>query len=79
MGRLPWTRDFSLQVAYAPSRIKGLTLSANFLNIFNERGVRAVSETGEDSAGSPDVNYLRPSLDALQAPRRVRLTANYEF
>jgi hypothetical protein len=79
VGRLPWTRDFSLQVAYTPSRIKGLTLSANILNIFNERGVRAVSETGEDSGGSADVNYLRPSLDALQAPRRVRLTANYEF
>jgi len=79
LGRLPWTRDISLSATYTPASVKGLKLGISVLNIFNERGVRAISETGEDASGTPDVNYQRPSLDALQQPRRVRVTAAYEF
>lgn len=79
-GRLPWTRDFSVQAVYMPGWAKGLTLGVDVLNIFNERGVRAVDEAGElDSIGSVNPTFNRPLLSSLQRPRSVRLTAAYDF
>ncbi|MFD2367428.1 TonB-dependent receptor plug domain-containing protein [Pseudoduganella sp. GCM10020061] len=77
-GRLPWTRDLSLQAVYEPKWQKGLSFQIDVLNIFNERGVTSVQERGEISAANtPRPAYLQPL--SLQNPRRVRLTAAYEF
>ena len=79
LGRTEWVRDLSLNVAYEPRAVKGLMLAASVLNVFNQRGVRAISETGEDASGSPDPDYQKPERDALQAPRRFTFTASYNF
>jgi hypothetical protein len=77
-GRLPWTRDLSVQAVYEPKWMKGLSFQVDVLNIFNERGTTSVQERGEiSSAGTPRPAYLQPL--SLQNPRRVRLTAAYEF
>ncbi len=79
-GRLPWTKDLSLQFNYTPQWQKGLTFNVNILNVFNNRGTRAIDEVGElDSVGSVNPTYQRPLLSSLQAPRSIRMTLGYEF
>jgi hypothetical protein len=79
LGRLDWNRDISLSATYSPKAIKGLSLTANVLNIFNERTVGAVDEAGEDTAGAANPNFQRPVLAGVQGARAVRLNATYEF
>jgi len=80
LGRTPWTRDFSLQLAYVPAWMKGLSAKVDVLNVFNSRGVRGVDEAGElDSVGSVNPTYGRPLLGSLQRPRSMRMTVAYEF
>jgi len=79
-GRLKWTEDMGIQVQYTPSKVKGLTLKMDVLNLFDNRAVRGINEEGEaGSSGSVNVDYKRPRLAAIQSPRTVRLTAAYEF
>ncbi len=78
-GRLPWTREVNLQATYTPNWQKGLTVTLDALNIFNERGIRGINEQGEFGVGSPDPSYGQPIADSLQKARSVRLTASYEF
>jgi outer membrane receptor protein involved in Fe transport len=79
LGRLPWTREVNLQATYTPNWRKGLTFTVDALNIFNERGIRAVNEQGEFGISTPDPSYGQPIADSLQKARSVRLTAMYEF
>jgi hypothetical protein len=77
LGRLPWTRDLSLQATYTPDWAKGVTFQADVLNVFNERGVRGVEEGGENAVNTPNPAYGQPIQ--LQKARTVRLMAQYEF
>ncbi|MBI5257062.1 MAG: TonB-dependent receptor [Burkholderiales bacterium] len=80
LGRMPWTRDLSVQLVYSPQWAKGLTAKLDVLNVFNERGVRGMDEVGElDAVGSVNPTYQRPTLGSLQRPRSVRLSVAYEF
>lgn len=80
LGRTEWTRDVSLQATYTPARIKGLSVTLDVFNIFNERGIRGINEVGElDGVGVVNPTYGRPSLASLQRPRYVKITAGYEF
>ncbi|TQK10089.1 TonB-dependent receptor [Herbaspirillum sp. SJZ107] len=82
-GRLPWTKEVGLQVAYMPKWVKGLTFQLDVLNLFNNREVTSVDEEGETSApsengpSSPSRSYLKPL--SLQSPRTFRFMAQYEF
>ena len=79
LGDLDWTHQLNLQVAYTPSFIKGLSLTTDVLNVFNERTPRAVNERGESALGTPRASYLRPDVGSISAARTVRFTAQYEF
>jgi len=79
VGRLPWTREVNLQAAYTPNWQKGLTVTFDALNVFNERGIRGINEQAETGISSPDPSYGQPVADSLQKARSVRLTAMYEF
>lgn len=79
VGRLDWLYDMGLQATYMPNWAKGLTLNMNLLNVFNSRTVRAINEVGEEAVRSADPGYQQPIVNSIQSPRRVRLTATYEF
>lgn len=80
LGRLPWTFETSVRAVYTPQWAKGLTLGVSVLNLFNERGYRAIDEAGElDAVGSQNPTYQRPFVSSTQRPRTVRLSAAYEF
>jgi hypothetical protein len=78
-GRLPWTREVNLQATYTPHWLKGLTVTVDALNVFNERGVRGVNEQAEFGVSTPDPAYLQPVATSIQSARSFRLTALYEF
>lgn len=78
-GRLDWSKEVNLQATYTPGWQKGLTFTVDVLNVFNERGVRAINEQGEVGLRSPDPAYGQPVADSIQKPRSIRLTGSYEF
>ena len=63
-GRLPWTQQLNLQATYTPNVIKGLTLSADLINVLNKRGVRSIEEA--EGSGMNDINssYRPPDWPA---------------
>lgn len=79
LGRLAWSRDFSVSATYMPKALKGLAMTVNVLNIFNDRTVGAINEAGEDTAGAPNPDFRRPILAGVQAARAVRFNVTYEF
>lgn len=78
-GRLPWTRELNLQFVYTPAWQKGFSVTLDVLNVFNERGVKSINESGETALNSPDPDYKRPLLDNLQSARSFRILGKYEF
>jgi outer membrane receptor for ferrienterochelin and colicin len=76
-GRLPWTKEVSVQATYQPKAFKGVTLQADVLNVFNSRTVTTIEEAGEVGVNSPSPTYMQPV--GLQNARSVRLMAQYEF
>jgi hypothetical protein len=77
-GRLPWTRQLDLNVAYKPNWMEGLQFKMDVFNVFNSQDVTAVNETAETRAtGLPTTTYLLP--DSFQQSRSVRLMVQYDF
>ena len=77
-GRLPWTSQLDLNVAYRPAWLEGLKLQVDVFNVLNSQKVTAVDETAEDpSTGGADNLYLLP--DSFQPVRSVRFLVQYDF
>ncbi|TKR30839.1 TonB-dependent receptor [Luteimonas gilva] len=77
-GRLPWTNQIDLNVAYTPNWAEGLTLKMDIFNVLNSQKVTSVIETAEVAAtGNPSSTYLLPA--SFQAPRQVRFMVQYDF
>ena len=77
-GRLPWTSNFDLNVAYAPSWAEGLQFKVDIFNVLNSQKVTSYSEIAEDGAtGNALETYLLPT--SFQAPRAVRFMVQYDF
>lgn len=76
-GRLPWQHQLDLQLTYEPNWLDGLRFSLDVFNVFNDKTVRVVRETGESARGTPSPTYLEP-LD-WQPPRQLRFTVEYHF
>ena len=77
LGRLPWTQTLNLQATYTPNWMKGLTVSADLLNVFNKRGVRAITETEGSGQFDATSSYGQPV--SIMPARSLRLLAQYEF
>jgi outer membrane receptor protein involved in Fe transport len=75
-GRMPWQTQLDLNVVYTPSFAKGLSLKLDVFNVLNRQTVTRYNETHED-AGFVARHYLEVS--SRNAPRSVRLTAEYNF
>ena len=79
-GRTPWTRTLDLNVAYQPAFADGkLTFKADVFNVFNEHGVTAVSEGGEDATGVPLTSTTYRTPTAFQQPRQFRFMVQYDY
>lgn len=77
-GRLPWTSNLDLNVAYAPTWAEGLQFKVDIFNVLNSQKVTSVVETAENaSTGLPSDTYLVPA--SFQAPRSVRFMVQYDF
>ncbi|MGN6226278.1 MAG: TonB-dependent receptor [Dyella sp.] len=77
-GRLPNDIQLSLNAAYLPKWLPGLTIQADVFNVFNKQVAQNVTELGEN--GGPGVVYsARGRVISYDAPRSVRLTARYDF
>ncbi|TKR30840.1 TonB-dependent receptor [Luteimonas gilva] len=77
-GRLPWTNQIDLNVAYTPNWAEGLTLKMDIFNVLNSRKVTSVNEVAEVRAtGLPSQTYLLPLT--WQQPRQVRFMVQYDF
>ena len=77
-GRLPWTSNLDLNVAYKPTWAEGLQFKIDVFNVLNRQKVVSVSEIAEDGvSGLPLDTYLLPT--AFQAPRQVRFMVQYDF
>jgi TonB dependent receptor/Carboxypeptidase regulatory-like domain/TonB-dependent Receptor Plug Domain len=78
-GRLPWNFNIDASAVYKPPYAKGLSLRVDVFNLFNRQTVQAIEE-GRDSAfsyGGVNPDYGR--VLAYSQPRKVRLTAQYDF
>ena len=77
-GRLPWTNQIDLNVAYFPKWASGLSFKVDVFNLFNNQKVTSVTEIAEDGAtGVPLNTYLVPR--SYQSPRAVRFMVQYDF
>ncbi|MCI4568679.1 TonB-dependent receptor [Lysobacter sp. CFH 32150] len=77
-GRLPWTQNFDVNVAYRPSWAEGLQFKVDIFNVFNSQKVTSVNEVAEEAIdGQPSETYLVPL--SFQAPRSVRFMVQYDF
>ncbi|TKR34039.1 TonB-dependent receptor [Luteimonas gilva] len=77
-GRLPWTRNVDLNVAYKPAFAKGLQFKIDVFNVFNNQEVTAVNEQVEDPSTGARVEIANLPL-SFQAPRSVRFMVQYDF
>lgn len=77
LGRLSWTHQLNLQATYTPKWAKGLTLSADLINVLDKRGFRSMEE-GEGS-GMSDPKSLYGQPQSIQPGRSLRLLAQYEW
>ncbi|OKY27601.1 TonB-dependent receptor [Thalassotalea sp. PP2-459] len=79
-GRTPWIKNVDLGLQYRPEWADGLTLKVDIRNVFNFQEVTEYNESGDDGSATapvPNPNYGTPVN--FQAPRRVMLTARYNF
>lgn len=78
-GRTSWVYNLDLSARYQPLRIKGLVLGLDIFNVLNGDAETEVFELAEPDyePGTADPRYKLPT--AYQAPRRVRLSLEYDF
>ena len=76
-GRVPWATTVDLRVDYAPTWAKGLKLGLMVQNVFDSQDYYRVVEIWDDGGGAAAYNYKHPR--SFVDPRRLTLTASYEF
>lgn len=77
-GRLPWTQNLDLNVAYRPAFAEGLQFKMDIFNVLNSQKITSVNEVAEVAAtGASSELYLAPA--SFQAPRSVRFMVQYDF
>jgi len=76
--RLPWTTQLDLNVTFKPASLKGLSLKADWFNVFNTKTTTRMNDSRDtDSSGA--VNPFYGQITGRQAPSSIRLTLEYTF
>ena len=69
-----------MNVAYQPAFADGkLTFKMDVFNVFDEHAVTAVTEQGEDAAGTPQFATFYKMPTSWQAPRTFRFMVQYDY
>lgn len=76
-GRLPWNYTLDLGANYKPNWAKGLTLRVDVFNVFNKQAITRQEETQIETSGAYRNFY--GGVTRYADPRKVALTASYEF
>ncbi|HEY4091898.1 MAG TPA: TonB-dependent receptor [Luteibacter sp.] len=77
-GRLPWIRQLDLGGTYRPAFASDrLAFNLNVFNVTNEQKVLAIFPNAESSPNLANPLYGTPT--AMQQPRYVRLSVNYDY
>lgn len=77
-GRLSWSKNIDLNVAYKPSFTEGLQFKVDIFNVLNSQEVTAVNEQIEDPSTGTRLETAFLPL-SFQAPRTVRFMVQYDF
>jgi hypothetical protein len=77
-GRLSWSKNIDLNVAYKPAFAKGLLFKVDVFNVFDSQEVTAINEQVEDPSTGARVEIANLPL-SFQAPRTVRFLVQYDF
>ena len=76
--RLPWTTQLDLNVTFKPTFIKGLSIKADWFNVFDTQNTTRVNDTRDtDSSGVVSSTYGQ--ITGRQSPSSIRLTAEYTY
>ena len=78
-GRLPWNYTLDFNVIYKPAAVKGLALRIDVFNAFNRQSAQVVDETREPLFDNTSVLSTYGRVISYSAPRKLRLTAQYDF
>ncbi len=76
-GSTPWQATFNMNVIYTPNWLKGLTVSADVLNVFNTQTATAYNPRSANTRSTVDPTFNKVSY--YSAPRAVRFTVRYDF
>ncbi|MFZ6818015.1 TonB-dependent receptor [Undibacterium sp. Ji22W] len=76
-GRLPWTSQLDLNLAYQAPFLKGLTLRMDLFNVFDVRTINSEGSGSNDGEGGISPTYRQGGNRT--APRSARLTAEYNY
>jgi len=79
LGRTPWTKTFNVSVSYAPTFVKGLSLKADVLNVFNTQTATSYYDVSGSNTTRAEINQQYGRVLYYTDPRSVRLTARYDF
>lgn len=77
MGTTPWTKTFNVSVTYTPKAVKGLSLTADIMNVFDTQTPTAYYEASASSRSTVNPRYGQAIY--YTEPRSVRLTGRYDF
>lgn len=78
-GRLPWETSLDMNLVYKPAAIKGLALRFDIFNLLNRQSVLVVDETHEAAGDPTSVSQTYGRVMNYSAPRKVRLSVEYNF
>ncbi|XHS78464.1 TonB-dependent receptor plug domain-containing protein [Burkholderiaceae bacterium UC74_6] len=75
-GRLPWTTQLDLNLTFKPSFIKGLSVKADWFNVFNTQTATRKGDVHDtDDVGIVNATYGQ--ITSRQSPSSIRLTLEY--
>lgn len=78
-GRLPWTTTLDLNAVYKPEAVKGLALRLDVFNVLNRQTARVIDEAHDSVANYGGLNPAYGRVISYSDPRKVRLSAQYDF
>ncbi|XHS79693.1 TonB-dependent receptor plug domain-containing protein [Burkholderiaceae bacterium UC74_6] len=79
LGTTPWIKTFNVSVSFTPSQFKGLTLTADVLNVFDAQTPTTYYDASANTGSRAMANARFGQVLYYTDPRTVRLTGRYDF